>query len=77
MPQLFIDKQFIPVIASVLTVMVILITRPSFFVRGSTDVGCPYCLNAWLVSLATLLVGGGVYLFINKDAKLPLNIYPS
>ena len=70
MLQLFMDKQFLPIFSTVLAVFVILITRPSFLVRSSTNVSCPLCLNEWLVSLIALLVGAGTYLFINKE-KIP------
>lgn len=78
MLQLFMDKQFIPVVASALTVLLILVTRPSFFVNSSTDKNCPYCLKTWLIAAVVLAVGGGAYIFVNKDAVKPqLGMYSS
>ena len=71
MLQLFMDKQFIPVVASALTVLLILLSRPSFFVRSSKDKNCPYCLRGWLIAAVVLAVGGVSYVFINKDAMKP------
>ena len=76
MLQLFMDKQFIPVLASTLTVFLILMIRPSFLVHSSNDKNCPYCLNHWLVTLVVLLVGGITYGFINQDIPKPrLTVY--
>ncbi len=76
MLQLFMDKQFIPVAASVLTLFLILLTRPGFLVRSSDNKDCPYCLNSVTVSLLVLLVGGVSYVLVNQDAdKLKLELY--
>nr|QBK88144.1 MAG: hypothetical protein LCMAC202_05060 [Marseillevirus LCMAC202] len=76
--QLFMDKQFIPVIAVAITIFLILIIRPSFLVKSSTNSDCPYCLNPWLVTLVVLVVGGATYAAVNQDAAKPqLNIYSS
>jgi hypothetical protein len=71
MLQLFMDKQFIPVLASAITVLLILLTRPGFLVRSSDNKNCPYCLNAWLVTLVVLAVGGITYAVVNEDAAKP------
>ena len=71
MLQIFMDKQFIPVLAVVAAVLLILLTRPSFLVNHSEDKNCPYCLRPWLVTLVVLVVGGATYAVINQDVEKP------
>ena len=76
MLQLFMDKQFIPVLACVVTVFLILLIRPSVLVRGNTNKNCPYCLNTWLVTLVVLVVGSISYILINENAAKPqISVY--
>nr|QBK87634.1 MAG: hypothetical protein LCMAC201_05470 [Marseillevirus LCMAC201] len=76
MLQLFMDKQFIPVLAAAITIFLILIIRPAFLVKSSMNKDCPYCLNPWLVTLVVLIVGGATYAVVNQDSARPqLSIY--
>ena len=76
MLQLFMDKQFIPVIGVVIAALVILLIRPSFLVYSSKDPSCPYCLNPWLTSLVLIVIGAFIYAFINQDGIKPsINMY--
>ena len=65
------DKHFVPVLISALTVFVILLARPAFLVKNSQDKDCPYCLNPWLVTLAVIVVGGFSYAFVYQDVTKP------
>ena len=65
------DKHFMPVVACVIAIFLILIFRPSFLVHSADHKECPYCLNPWLVTLTVLIVGGSVYAAINQNTITP------
>jgi len=69
--QVFMDKQFLPVLACVITIFLILLIRPGFLIHSSENKSCPYCLNKWLVTLAVLIVGGVTYAVVNQGTPRP------
>lgn len=67
------DKQFLPVLLTVLAILLILLFRPSPLINDKNS-KCPYCLKPWWVAIVVLIVGSITYITVNKDNKPLLEI---
>lgn len=65
--QIFMDKQFVPVLVAAVATLLILLFRPSFLIKNS-DSDCPYCIRPYLTSLVVLASGGLAYYFMLESS---------